>query len=424
MKKIIKYLPVLFLFYSCFFTPDPNPYSGIKSMVQYEFYIEDVVTSMSENGEIQTSYVISDTSRILEQLFNEDGKIIEESIINSRSKETDSKIIYEYHPNGNISTYKEYRYLELLYQREYRDDYKITYNFNRGRITTYTYDSHGNITNELSDSDSLMNHNYNFEYDDNNNITHSYYYDRGSLVVEYIFNNSYNLQGNLSEINYKRFNYYDERIDTLSFRRIYNYISSGLKVTHYTYNQGQYTGFSEIFFNKNDQLTKRVYFNEKNQVVCTYDDYIFNDDYKILEYTITDSINSIIQQSLEYGFSNGRLTQIHKNSNGTDEVILEVFYDNNNLIEYITSDHFYIGDINQSFAVINTNRFDPYFSDSYLFNTYDWYYYNLSDSKFQFKEGHFKFNNYDNNGIWATKIEYDLDSGNPITLFIQEYEMY
>ena len=76
----------MLLLYSCIFNPS-NKYSGIKSLVQYEFIIEDTLSTSNDNEDILSGYVLSDTLNTYVQNFNNKGQLIEELVYNARNHE-------------------------------------------------------------------------------------------------------------------------------------------------------------------------------------------------------------------------------------------------------------------------------------------------------------------------------------------------
>ncbi|MCK4530544.1 MAG: hypothetical protein KAU44_05150 [Candidatus Marinimicrobia bacterium] len=423
MKRSLRLLFIIILLASCgIFAPNSNN-ARINSLTQYEVAIEGIDTLMSEHGEIEISYVCGDTLAIHQQFFNRDGMVIEETSTYQASYPPNTRKIYEYHRNGSVSLVEYYRNSELVGKREFRNDKKITY-FLDHYEEEYSYNRSGkiqSITHHGLGSDSLNSHIRSFEYDSYGNITRSAIISGDVIFSEYVFSNFYDSQKRISKIDYTHYSYGSNGTLMAYKERDYAYNDNGYEVQESSVYQGRYGGRRTYVYNNEDELIKKIFYDENDDHVSTITDFYLNEDYKILEYTFLDSNDLPLDAGIEYAYENDNITGIIEYSSSGSEIVLSARYDNNNVIEYQCTDHFYF---QQTPAHCSLEQFDSYFHAAYTYPLYWNYYYNISEMKYKFDYGHYIFSNYNENGIWETKVEYDLDDGNPIKISFQEFELY
>lgn len=424
MKRSLTILLIILLFASCgIFTPNSNN-ARINSLTQYEFAIEGIDTLMNEHGEIEISYVLGDTLAIHQQFFNRNGMLTEETSTYPESYRADRKRIYEYHRNNSVSLTEYYEDSELKWKCTFRKDKKITYKFSHDE-KEYYYTRSGKIekiVRNSSDWDSLSIYETRFEYDTHDNITRAANYSDDDVSSESVINNFYDDQNRISKIDRVSYSYRFDGIRISYQTRDYSYNDNGYEIQESSAGQGRYFGRRTYVYNNEDELIKRTSYDENDDYNYAITDFYLNEDYKILEYTVLDSNDIPLDAGREYTYENDDLTGIIQYSDSGSEIVLSVEYDNNgNVIEYTCKDHSYY---RQTPEDCSFEQFDSNFSTDYTYPLHWNYYYNISEMKYKFDYGHYIFYNYDENGIWKSKAQFDPERGRPQKIFFQEFELY
>ena len=174
--------------------------------------------------------------------------------------------------NGNNTIYKNYVYessgLQRLDHIEYLNgsyhfmDYELSYQFNRTRISTITYNFY--YSSDIS---------YVYNYDSLGNITHEYYYE--GTTPKFDKNYEYDDYNQLIVEDSRDYNETPTTLTDTNYTKFYYYDSNGNRtdVKTFLYGQNDYLNYTTPSFYENSSGTTNVkaYYNQTNDCYDIYE---------------------------------------------------------------------------------------------------------------------------------------------------------
>ncbi len=267
-------------------------------------------TSYNSDKTIRTEYTYSDNWNTLEYYnvyedakytyTNPDGSSYESyhplkgTFYDADGNKT-GNIVYEYYPNNNPKSTKQYQDGKLFWEDEYvfydKKGYEGQY---VKKYTTIDYNYDGTIYEKRVE-----------EYDENENTIKESYYDDGGLTQCYVY--EYDSKGNKTKLSC-----YDGS-NNLAYYYVYKNDYYGNTIKETFYNWGALVSYTDYTYDTNNNLLKIISYNASNTVTgkCGYE---YNAIGQVTRY-YNDDGTDIYEEISEYDDNN--LIKFTKKNNGT-----------------------------------------------------------------------------------------------------------